>query len=75
MTYVCERPPLERLEDLASLIDTEYREMPGMCLTFAQAKRLWNLSNEDCRSALDYLVRTGRLIRRGDRFYRRPDRS
>jgi hypothetical protein len=72
MTNVCERPP-ERLEDLAWLIDAEYREMPGMSLTFAQAKRLWNLSNEDCRTALEYLVSTGRLIRRGDLFCRRPD--
>jgi hypothetical protein len=72
MTSVCERPPLEPVEDLAWLIDAEYREMPGMCLTFAQAKRLWNLSTEECRRALDDLVRAGRLIRRGDVFCR-PD--
>jgi hypothetical protein len=52
---------LIRLEDVAWFIDAEFKEMPGMRLTFAQVKRLWNLSDDDCRAVLDYLVSSERL--------------
>ena len=62
--------PLE-LEDLAWLVDAEYREMPGMRLTYEQVKRLWNLSSADCDKVLEYLVSAGRLtIDRDGRFCR-----
>ncbi len=32
------------LKDLATRARAEFREMPGMCLTTAQAARLWQLS-------------------------------
>ena len=70
MTAICERPRRDRIEDLAWRIDAEYDEMPGMRLTFAQAKRLWNLSDEQCKAVLERLVRAGRLVRRGDQFCR-----
>jgi hypothetical protein len=70
MAITCERLPQERLEGLAWLIDAEYKEMPGLRLTFAQARRLWNLSTEECAIVLDYLVDTGRLARQGDYFCR-----
>ena len=35
----------QRLDDLAWRIEAEFREMPGMRLSFVQVKRLWNLSN------------------------------
>jgi len=64
-------PPLE---DLAWLIDAEYREMPGMRLTFDQVRRLWNLTDDECGKVLEYLVRSGLLTIDNDyRFCRRAD--
>ena len=49
----------------------EYREMPGLALTLAQACRLWDCSATMCRAAVNILVaqeklhwsRDGRLVR------------
>jgi hypothetical protein len=63
-----------RLEDLVWLIDAEYHEMPGMRLTFAQVKRLWDLSAAECVTVLEFMVRSGRLERDFEgRFYRVTD--
>ena len=60
-----------RLDDLAWLIEAEYKEMPGMRLTFAQVKRLWSLTDDECANVLDYLVSSGRLAKDGEnRFWR-----
>jgi hypothetical protein len=58
VTMIAERPQpsATSLEDLAWLVAAEYNEMPGMRLTFDQAKRLFNLSTEDCRKVLTDLV-------------------
>ena len=62
------------LEDLAWTIQAEFNEMPGMRLTFAQVRRLWNLSIDDCRRVLDDLVSAGRLMQDADgRFCRDAD--
>ena len=34
----------------------EYREMPGMRLTFEQAMRLWNIDRQACAAVLNSLV-------------------
>ena len=34
----------------------EYREMPGMRLTFDQAMRLWNIDRQACATVLNSLV-------------------
>ena len=61
----------QRIDDLAWRIEAEFREMPGMRLTFAQVKRLWNLSNDQCSRVLDYLTSTGLLMQDEElRFYR-----
>jgi hypothetical protein len=61
----------QRIDDLAWRIDAEFREMPGMRLTFAQVKRLWNLSNDQCSRVLDFLTSTGFLAQDEEqRFYR-----
>jgi hypothetical protein len=65
--------PPSRLEDLAWLIQAEFAEMPGMHLTFAQVKRLWNLSAADCQAVLGYLVLSGRLAQAGDDKFHRAD--
>ena len=48
---------------MAAIVDAEFREMPGLRLTLAQAQRLWHLSSEDCADVLNYLTRKGRLQR------------
>ena len=44
-------------------IYSEYLEMPGLRLTFAQAQRLWGLDAPTCMSALQTLVEGGFLRR------------
>ena len=51
-----------RLDELACRIEAEFREMPGMRLTFAQTMRLWNLSRDQCTRVLDYLTSLGALV-------------
>jgi hypothetical protein len=60
------QPSAASLEDLAWLVAAEYTEMPGMRLTFDQAKRLFNLSTEDCRRVLAHLV-DAKLLMEDDR--------
>lgn len=43
-------------DDLMIRIRGEYREMPGLCLSVAQAARLWQLDVEVCQHILDGLV-------------------
>jgi len=49
--------------DALKQIEAEYREMPGLSVTEAQAQRLWGLDNPTCRRALDALVERGVLRR------------
>lgn len=44
----------------------EFREMPGLTLTLAQAGRLWSLDAVTCADVLSHLVSTGFLCRRPD---------
>ena len=60
------------VERAADLIRVEYDEMPGLQLTFWQAQRLWNLTEELCDRALAVLVTSGFLVRTHDGRYRRP---
>ena len=41
----------------------EFREMPGLTLTLAQAGRLWSLDTSTCHEVLSQLVQTGYLCR------------
>jgi len=53
---------------LLSRIRGEYREMPGLRLTFTQACRLWQLDGPTCHQVLEKLL--------GERFLQRtPDGS
>jgi len=45
-----------RFDDAVQLIRLEYLEMPGMVLTYEQARRLWNLPADLCQRALDELL-------------------
>ena len=58
----------------------EFLEMPGLQLTFEQARRLWGLDETTCRAVLDFLVqsrflcgtRHGTYSRTTDGFAERP---
>ncbi len=57
MAYIAALPPFTR--DLNSMVRAEYLEMPGLCLTVAQAARLWNVSRDECLQTLDALTQGG----------------
>jgi hypothetical protein len=65
-------PPAHELTDLATRARAEFREMPGMCLTTAQAARLWQLSPDRAEELLSELVQAGFLVRRDGQRYRLP---
>jgi hypothetical protein len=52
---------LMQIDDAVELIRMEYDELPGLKLTFWQAQRLWNLSDEVCARALQTLIE-GRFL-------------
>jgi hypothetical protein len=60
------------VNDLATRARAEFREMPGMCLTTAQAARLWQLSPARAEELLSELVQAGFLVRRDGQKYRLP---
>ncbi len=77
---VLSSPHPSAVPDLSALIAErirgEFREMPGLTLTAAQARRLWSLDAHTCDRALELLVDSGFLCRRGDgAFSRRTDLS
>lgn len=53
--------PASRISDLVSLIRSEYNEMPGLCLTRAQMRRLWLLEADTCDNVVRALVDAGFL--------------
>jgi len=57
------------LESLIGRIRGEYREMPGLRLTFAQACRLWQVDAPTCEMLLEQLVREAFLCKTGNGSY------
>ena len=51
------------LHDLLKRIESEFLEMPGMCVTARQAERLWGLDPTTCMFVLATLVER-RILRR-----------
>ena len=49
--------------DLLRRIQCEFLEMPGLCLTERQARRLWNLDEACCAALLHELLEGGFLCR------------
>ncbi len=49
--------------DIVARIRNEFREMPGLCLTSVQARRLWCLDEPTCTRVLSTLVAEGYLRR------------
>ena len=56
-------------ESLIARVRGEYREMPGLRLTFAQACRLWQLDASTCEMLLEQLVREAFLYKTGNGSY------
>jgi len=56
-------------ELLALRVRSEYREMPGLRLTFAQACRLWQMEAPTCEAVLTALVDEQFLRRTPDGAY------
>ena len=65
------REPLSDFEDILRRVRGEFLEMPGLRLTEAQARRLWNLDAASCRSLLTQLVETRFLFRTRDGAFMR----
>jgi hypothetical protein len=59
-------PPFD---SLVARIRGEYREMPGLRLTLAQACRLWHMDGPTCETVLEQLVREGFLFKTDNRAY------
>lgn len=72
MTGTDWRAVREQHDELWHRISGEYREMPGLELTLAQACRLWNTDPATGHRVLDALVERAVLRRRGA-FYVRAD--
>ncbi len=62
-----------RIEDVLKRVQGEFVEMPGLCLTVAQAQRLWGLDREFCQRLLEALVETKFLAQRRDGTFIRVD--
>jgi hypothetical protein len=56
--------------DLAARVIGEFRDMPGLTITAAQAVRLFAIDRSRCERILDVLVRGGVLVTDG-RIYAR----
>lgn len=57
------------LDTLVARIRGEYREMPGLRLTVAQARRLSQLDAGQCDAVLEALIAEGFLVRTHDAAY------
>ena len=53
-------------EALLVRIRGEFREMPGLQLTFAQARLMWQVDTPTCSAVLQALVDEGFLVGRPD---------
>lgn len=60
-----------RVEDAAGHLRREYDALPGLHLSFWQARRLLNLPDALCDAALSQLLDTGYLVRSREGAFRR----
>ena len=64
-------PTEDRRALIAERVRGEFREMPGLTLTLAQAGKLWSLDAATCTEVLSYLVNVGFLCQRADGAFSR----
>lgn len=67
------RDPASDFDALLRRIRAEYKEMPGLHITFRQAQRLWALEGSTCLRALEALVASNFLLRTTTGQYVRQD--
>ena len=60
-----------REDALLRRVRGEYREMPGLRLTFDQAVRLWNMDRQTCATVLNSLIASRFLQADGFGRYRK----
>ena len=60
------------IQETLQRVQGEFREMPGLRLTPAQASRLWGLDAVSSQALLDALVDARFLLRRSDGTFMRP---
>ena len=70
MTTVGSRGLAADEEQLRRRVCGEFREMPGLRLTLAQASRLWNTDRETSARVLEALVDSSFLTLQGDLYQR-----
>jgi hypothetical protein len=58
-------------DDVLHRVRAEFLEMPGLRLTVAQARRLWNLDAGQCETLLSILVEARFLVRLRDGAFMR----
>jgi hypothetical protein len=58
-----------RIDEVLQRIQGEFLEMPGLCLTGAQAQRLWGLDQDVCDALLGALIDARFLTRTRDGAY------
>lgn len=61
------------LDNTIDRIKSEYREMPGLHLTFDQMLRLWRLDRSTCRTLVEKLIDAQFLTTTQDGRYVRCD--
>ena len=62
----CERREYSSRLDVLRRVAVDYAETPGLCLTVAQAQRLFGLRRDICERVLNALVSDGALRQNGD---------
>jgi len=69
------REPLRADENVLRRVKGEFLEMPGLRLTEAQARRLWNLDAMACQQLLTTLVADKFLFRTRDGAFMRVEHA
>jgi hypothetical protein len=62
-----------RIDEVLQQIQGEFVEMPGLCLTAAQARRLWGLEGDVCVALLGSLVDARFLVQTRDGAFIRSE--
>ncbi len=67
--------PARATEKTLQRVQGEFLEMPGLCLTLAQARRLWGLDAPSCDALLGALVDAKFLFRTRDGAFMRIEHA
>ena len=68
-TRMMERTADETIRNVTRRVQSEYAQMPGLCITLPQAQRLLAVDYETCALVFNALTRRGALKRTKDGQY------